>query len=381
MRGSVDRKDLFLMLILSLLFFSIAVYDLGLLKIPVSGWNSSSDGEVNFDLGSQKRVDCLYVFLADSRPVSFDVYVEVSGSWQYQRSFYDSDYYNWKRLELHRVSTRFVKLVFHGSVGMVNEIYFVDEDGERIRIEQVWVEGRPVGDVENLIDEQELIENPPTYRSRTYFDEIYYVRTAENYIKGEEPYEWTHPPFGKLIIALSILSLGFNPFGWRFTGVLFASMMVPMVYILAKIMFRDRLAATFSASLLSLDFLHFTMGRIATVDTFAVFFILTSNIFFFITYQRLSGSEARFDGLNFLLGVLFFSLAFSTKWYALYGFIGQFLLILFFLIRSLRASRCGLKGLLKPLTIILGALVLALTVYASSFIPHLLLGHSLQDVI
>ena len=100
----------------------------------------------------------------------------------------------------------------------------------------------------------------------------------------------------------------------------------------------------------------------------------------FITYKKLSGEEAKFDGLTFLMGVLFFSLAFSTKWYALYGFIGQLLLILVLLIRNLRTSRCGTREFLKALITILCALLLAGAVYLSSFIPYMLLGHSLYDV-
>jgi hypothetical protein len=39
-----------------------------------------------------------------------------------------------------------------------------------------------------LNDEQSLVECPPTYLSETFFDEVYYVRTAENYLRLQYPY-------------------------------------------------------------------------------------------------------------------------------------------------------------------------------------------------
>ncbi|RLI20479.1 hypothetical protein DRO47_04860 [Candidatus Bathyarchaeota archaeon] len=380
MRRLFEKKDVLSMLILAVAFFSVAVYDLGYTRTPTSGWDSSKGGEICFDLGSYQRVKAIYVLLADAKPVNFDVFTNGSGNWMYQRSFHESFYYKWRRLDLTGVYTRFIKLYFYNSLGIVDEIYFVGEDGEKLHVNRVWAEGFTKNDVRRLIDEQELVEHPPTYRSHTYFDEIYYVRTAENYMNGEDPYEWTHPPLGKFFIALSILSLGFSPFGWRFAGVVVASLMVPAIYVLAKVMFRTRVAAVFSAVLLSLDFLHFTMGRIATVDTFVVFFILTSYLFLFLCYRRLTEGEG-LNGWYFLAGAVTFSLAFSTKWYALYGFVGQVILIIAVLLWNLKTSRCEFKGFSRSLMIIVCSMVLAVLVYFCSFIPYMMLGHSIQDVI
>jgi predicted membrane-bound dolichyl-phosphate-mannose-protein mannosyltransferase len=43
-----------------------------------------------------------------------------------------------------------------------------------------------------------------------YFDEIYHARTAGEYIAGKEAYEYTHPPLGKEMMALSTLAFS----GW-----------------------------------------------------------------------------------------------------------------------------------------------------------------------
>jgi predicted membrane-bound dolichyl-phosphate-mannose-protein mannosyltransferase/Gpi18-like mannosyltransferase len=47
-----------------------------------------------------------------------------------------------------------------------------------------------------------------------YFDEIYHARTAGEYIEGKEAYEYTHPPLGKEIMALSTLAFS----GWEVDG-------------------------------------------------------------------------------------------------------------------------------------------------------------------
>ncbi|HEX2195489.1 MAG TPA: phospholipid carrier-dependent glycosyltransferase, partial [Actinomycetota bacterium] len=41
-----------------------------------------------------------------------------------------------------------------------------------------------------------------------YFDEIYHARTAGEYLQGREAYEYTHPPLGKELMALSIQAFG-----------------------------------------------------------------------------------------------------------------------------------------------------------------------------
>lgn len=41
-----------------------------------------------------------------------------------------------------------------------------------------------------------------------YFDEIYHARTAGEYLEGRDAYEFTHPPLGKELMALSVATLG-----------------------------------------------------------------------------------------------------------------------------------------------------------------------------
>ena len=104
------------------------------------------------------------------------------------------------------------------------EAAFQKQDGELAKVKTASA----------LFDEQTLVPDSYSFKNSTYFDEIYHARTAYEFIKGREVYEWTHPPLGKSIIALGIRIFGMNPFGWRFMGTLFGVLMLPLMYIFAK---------------------------------------------------------------------------------------------------------------------------------------------------
>ena len=132
-----------------------------------------------------------------------------------------------------------------------------------------------------LFDEQELVPTMATYQNGIYFDEIYHVRTAYEHLQGLSPYEISHPPLGKLLIALGIAVLGMHPLGWRLAGCLCGIAMLPVIYVLAKRLFGRERPALAAAAFLALDFMHFTQTRIALIDAPAVLLILSLQILLF----------------------------------------------------------------------------------------------------
>ena len=48
-----------------------------------------------------------------------------------------------------------------------------------------------------------------------YFDEVYHAKTALQYLRGEPPTEWVHPPTAKLLIAVGVALFGYAPWAWR----------------------------------------------------------------------------------------------------------------------------------------------------------------------
>ncbi|MBQ6466196.1 MAG: phospholipid carrier-dependent glycosyltransferase [Oscillospiraceae bacterium] len=166
-----------------------------------------------------------------------------------------------------------------------------------------------------LTDEQALVPPEPDYLNSCYFDEIYHARTAVEHLRGMRPYEISHPPLGKLLIGLGIRLFGQTPFGWRFMGTLFGVLMLPALWLFARRLFGGGLVPGCCAALLAADFMHFTQTRIATIDSYAVFFILLMYAFFWLWLSEGSLPALALSGLCFGLGA-------ATKWICLYASLG-----------------------------------------------------------
>jgi hypothetical protein len=117
-----------------------------------------------------------------------------------------------------------------------------------------------------------------------YFDEIYYPRSGIEYLKGvrintdwEFPFEWTHPPLTKLLIALSIwmfggVAHGDNGWGWRFLNVVCGTLMIPLCYLFAKRLCGSTLFASIAAFMLTFDGFRFVQSRISTPEIWVATF-------------------------------------------------------------------------------------------------------------
>ncbi len=240
------------------------------------------------------------------------------------------------------------------------EIIVRDEAGERVPLtlvahtgaKDVLATNKPVT---NLIDEQDTLTGEPGWFNGTYFDEIYHARTAYEHLHGQIPYETTHPPLGKLIMSVGIAIFGMTPFGWRFMGALAGVLMLPALYLLAKQLTKRRDLATFAMLLLTFDLMHFTQTRIATIDSFPVFFIILSFLCM-VRYLQTDvyalpaglAADAKPKVLTtaFLrtliplaLCGLFMGLGIASKWIGLYSAVG---LAVLFLVAAFRQFRTGL---------------------------------------
>lgn len=191
-----------------------------------------------------------------------------------------------------------------GTQAQLGELAFYRPDGSQI----------PVAEISDpaLTDEQTLVPAESTYLNSTYFDEIYHARTAQEHLTGIKPYEVSHPPLGKLILSIGITLFGLTPFGWRFMGTLFGVLMVPVMWRLAKELFKDDRISLCVTAVFAFDFMHFTQTRIATIDTYAVFFILLMYLFM---WRWLRDGRLRDLGLS----GLFFALGAASKWTCLYA--------------------------------------------------------------
>ncbi|HEY9084606.1 MAG TPA: phospholipid carrier-dependent glycosyltransferase [Candidatus Tyrphobacter sp.] len=129
------------------------------------------------------------------------------------------------------------------------------------------------------------------------FDEVYFARAAEEYLKNLRIYENTHPPLTKLLITLSTwmfggLHGGDNSHGWRFLDVLFGALVVMLLYAFGKRVTGSTVWAAVAAGFLMLDGMHYVQSRIATPEGFVVFFALAA-VYAFYRFWIASQSEQR----------------------------------------------------------------------------------------
>ena len=202
----------------------------------------------------------------------------------------------------------------------------------------------------NLIDEQHTCTGEPGWFTGTYFDEIYHARTAYEHLHGQAPYETTHPPLGKLLMSVGIAIFGMTPFGWRFAGALIGVLMLPAIYLLAMQLTHKRTVAGVSMLAFALDLMHFTQTRIATIDSFPVFFILLTYLFMIRFMQMDAFAVSDPENPKLLdkaylrtLVPLFFcgicmGLSIASKWIGIYSAAG--LAVLFFLTMYRHARVC-----------------------------------------
>lgn len=146
-----------------------------------------------------------------------------------------------------------------------------------------------------------------------YFDEVYHAFTAQKIVEGDPKpwgwwnkapegfaYEWTHPPFAKLLMAGSMFIFGKNSFAWRLPEALLGTLIILLVYLIAVLLFHDQKIGLIAAGVCSLDGLLLTMSRIGKDDIYIPFFVLLTLYLFCINRNVLS---------SFALG-----LGIASKW-------------------------------------------------------------------
>jgi dolichyl-phosphate-mannose--protein O-mannosyl transferase len=130
------------------------------------------------------------------------------------------------------------------------------------------------------------------------FDEVYFARAAEEYLKNARIYENTHPPLTKLLITISTwmfggLARGDHSWGWRFLDVVFGALVVMLLYAFARRITGSMAWAAIAAGLLVLDGMHYVQSRIATPEGFVIFFSLAAVYAFYRFWIASQAAERR----------------------------------------------------------------------------------------
>jgi len=136
------------------------------------------------------------------------------------------------------------------------------------------------------------------------FDEIYYARAGEEYLKHMEIFEFTHPPLTKLVVTLSMMLFGGlsgngdQGLGWRFLNVVIGALMVGVLYLFAKRIAGSTVFAVMAAAMLLLDGFHFVQSRIATPEITVAFFSLTTLYAFYRVWTASAARRAKIPQLR-----------------------------------------------------------------------------------
>ena len=161
------------------------------------------------------------------------------------------------------------------------------------------------------------LDQPP---GSLIFDEWYYVNVARVILRipqsvggnGQPPYvnvppsldpNHEHPPLAKLIIALSMHLFGNNGFGWRIPSVIFGTVAVLAFYLLMKRVTDFKSVPLIATFLFSFDNLVFVQSRIATLDIFALAFMLLGLYWYFSGHSYLSAIGMALSALTKITGV------------------------------------------------------------------------------
>jgi Gpi18-like mannosyltransferase len=387
---NITKKDVITMVLLSLIFFSIAITSLGATQVPSSGLKIADEQPqaAILDLGHITSVSAISFYIKDSQDTKIKIYTNQYDSWFESGTItvtFPYAYMNWHSLNIQ--DTRYIRLEFEALANIeINELAVLDVDNQLVPIISITGENSSSLNFGLLIDEQDLVVLPKTYLTETMFDEVYFTRTAEQYLNHQLPYEWTHPPLGKLIIASGIATFGLTPFGWRIMGVIFGTLMIPIIFLLGKKMFGSYIGGFSAAFLFTFDFMHFTEARLGITDTYLAFFSIVSQLFFFIyigNVVRKGWKNASVIPLFF--SFLLFALGFSTKWLILFGFLGAMAILIIMRLSDLKNKYKNISDKFYaffeyPYVYVMLFIIMAVGIYFAIYIPDMLAGRSLMNV-
>ena len=313
--GRLVKLDALLCLIITVCYAVVAFTGLGDTTAPQSWCRFTERGRYALiDLGEEYDIGIVryYTGLHTGR---YEMQFSSDGATWWDAGTLEQEYadlFKWQDFfpaseGVEETTTRYIRLVASAELSL-GELAIYDSEGTQLDASGFEYDAGCTP----LFDEQNTVPVRPSYMNSSYFDEIYHARTALEHIENVYPYEITHPPLGKEIIGIGIRLFGMTPFGWRFMGTLFGVLMLPILYVFLKRMTRSSAISACGTIIFAFDFMHFVQTRIATIDTYSVFFILLMYLFM---WRFVSGGKWRYLALS---GV-FFGLGAASKWTCIYA--------------------------------------------------------------
>ncbi len=315
-------KDFVIVGLLILTYGVFSFWNLGSTKNPQTFLTFEDAGnEVMLMFDEETEISKIRHYAGDE-PGAYQILISMDGEEFEELGTLENEYsFTWVDTEVD-AKLIYLKFVALNDATQLGEIQLYDQYGEKIEIKAMSERG------ELLLDEKDTVPANISYMNSTYFDEIYFARSAYQYVNDIQVMEWVHPPLGKLIQAIPIVFLGMTPFAYRLMGNIAGILMIFVLYAFAKKMFKNRKYAIIAGLLMMFDTFHFTQTRMGTVDSFLVLFMMISAYFMYgyLTCEKHDKMKKKL--INLALCGLFFAFATCVKWTGLY--LGLGLCIMFF---------------------------------------------------
>ena len=379
----------------------IAFFRLGSFSFPHTTWQPESTGaSFILELPEDTHYDRIYAVYGEGDNNALESGYQLGfhdirlyGSndlehWEETAVLADTRIYRWSLTDTDR-NDRYIKVCSEDPLDTITELGFKAYGEDRFL--PVCIHTDPQEDstypAALVIDEKDTLCVYPDYRDESYFDEVYHVRNAWEIRASQRMYSHVHPLLGTGIIAWSIRLFGMCPFAWRFPGAVCGILSLLVLYRILVILLKDRSDAALGTFFLSVDFMHMTASRIATLEPFSILFILCM----FLFMVRYACADREHTPVKDLLKHLFFSglftsLAIAVKWTGCYSAAGLAVIFFSCMIRDHhQLSEDTFRKLYR--SIIPGCcvffLILPAVIYCISYLPTMAFsdGWSLRNVL
>lgn len=308
--NKMKKEDWIIAIILCLIFGVLAFYKLGSNKNPQTFYNFKENDTLLFELNDNTYISKLRYFTGECTG-NYNLYISSDGDNYKDLGSFKGDYeFAWYDLDI-KEELKYLKIVSTDYNSYLGEIMLYDENNNKMNIFYN-------DDGYLLIDESYDVPDEIGYMNSTYFDELYFARTAYDYVNGLPASEWTHPPLAKLIQAIPIYFMGMTPFAYRLIGVIFGMLLVLVIYYFAKLMFKNRLYAIFAGLLITFENFHLVQSRIGTSDSVLILFMVLSSLYMYKYICLKSNDKLKTKIVNLFLSGLFFGLSICVKWTGFY---------------------------------------------------------------
>lgn len=318
-----NKVDLITIVVIIILYSILSFYKLGSNIAPNTFERFKKDERILIELTEPDDIIQFKLFNGEQNS-NFQIFISSDNTnYEYSHNYIGNGALSWDIIKP-KVKGKYILIIFNED-STLGEIALYNNSKEKIKIDNISYNAEQI---KKLTDEQDTIPKQVSYMNSSYFDEVYFARTAYEYVENIPTYEWTHPPLGKIIQAIPMfITRHLSPFNYRLMGNISGIIMLIIMYLFGKELFKKRKYGIFASLLMFFDTFHFVQTRMGTVDSHLVLFMMIS-VLGMIKYCNNKKI------LNLLISGIFFGLAVCVKWTGLYCGLGLAIIYFTYMLKN-----------------------------------------------